>query len=70
MVGGESICTRQAAHAKVSGNVRVETLPADLASVVPGFPPLPPESALGPGDDPRLRRAQRSDVETTRTLAP
>lgn len=70
MVGGEAICTRQAAHAKVSGNVRVETLPADLASVVPGFPPLPPESALGPGGDPRLRRAQRSDVETTRMLAP
>ncbi|MBO4287466.1 MAG: hypothetical protein J5985_04790, partial [Kiritimatiellae bacterium] len=31
------------------GNVCVEKLPEDLSSI-PGFEPLPPESAIGPGE--------------------
>ncbi|MBR3426297.1 MAG: hypothetical protein IKG79_09720, partial [Neisseriaceae bacterium] len=47
-VGGESLFNRKAAAAKVRGNVCLEKMPDDLASV-PGFDPLPPESAIGPG---------------------
>ena len=59
-VGGESLFNRKAAAAKVRGNVCLEKMPEDLASV-PGFEPLPPESAIGPGDDPLLARARAAD---------
>lgn len=59
-VGGESLFRNKAAAAKVRGNVCVEKVPDDLASV-PGFDPLPPESAIGPGGDPLLKRAQAAD---------
>ena len=59
-VGGESLFNRKAAAAKVRGNVCLEKMPDDLASV-PGFDPLPPESAIGPGADPFLARARASD---------
>ena len=59
-VGGESLLARKAAAAKVRGNVCLEKMPDDLTSV-PGFDPLPPESAIGPGADPYLARARASD---------
>ena len=37
-----------------------EKMPEDLTSV-PGFDPLPPESAIGPGTDPLLARARASN---------
>ncbi len=39
------------------GNVCMKKLPDDLSSI-PGFEPLPPESAIGPGDDQFLKRAR------------
>ena len=39
---------------------RRQKMPEDLASV-PGFDPLPPETAIGPGADPFLARARESD---------
>jgi hypothetical protein len=59
-VGGESLFRNKAAAAKVRGNVCVEKVPDDLSSV-PGFDPLPPESAIGPGGNPLLKRAQAAD---------
>jgi alpha-glucosidase len=44
--------------AVLRGNVCVKKLPGDL-SAIPGFDPLPPESAIGPGDDAMLKRARR-----------
>ena len=55
-----SLFNRKAAAAKVRGNVCLEKMPDDLTSV-PGFDPLPPESAIGPGADPFLARARASD---------
>ena len=43
----------------VRGNKCMAKLPSDL-SVIPGFDPLPPESAIGPGDDALLRRAREA----------
>ena len=59
-VGGESLLTRMATSATIRGNVRLPKVPDDLTSV-PGFDPLPPESAIGPCDDPLLARARAAD---------
>jgi len=63
LVGGEALIRTMATSATVRGNVRLDSVPADFSSV-PGFDPLPPESAIGPGNDPILARAQASDVGT------
>ena len=59
-VGGESLLTRMATSATIRGNVRLSKVPDDLTSV-PGFDPLPPESAIGPCGDPLLARARDAD---------
>jgi len=62
-VGGESLVrfngSREPSVA-VRDNACVERLPEDLSSI-PGFDPLPPENAIGPGADPFLARALSAD---------
>ena len=60
-VGGESLFRNKAAAAKVQGNVSLEKVPDNLASV-PGFDPLPPENIIGPGEDALLKRARAADT--------
>ena len=45
----------------VRGNVLVKKLPDDVSSV-PGFEPLPPESAIGPAGDTVFERAHKRDL--------
>jgi hypothetical protein len=61
--GDESAFARKVPSAGagvVKGNVCVKKLPTDLSAIT-GFEPLPPESALGPGDDAVLKQAMTKE---------
>ena len=61
----KSFTRRAPAPTVMRGNVCVPKLPADLSSI-PGFEPLPPESAIGPGGDGKLISARAKDAAAAR----